>query len=170
MPDEGSVSFAVTAETTLNLGWFGMYTPKADGTGVDYRNDRWMNASGKDTTLVYTVPNCKPGIYYVKVARSGGYGGYNIDYTFTPNVYGSDFADNETWDKATTIENGFAQQGRLGYIYNNDTDGEDWYKIDVPYVGDVTLSILNENTLRIGWFGLYVPNADGTNVSLVSDK
>ena len=170
LSDEGSVSFAVTAETTLNLGWFGMYTPKADGTGVDYRNDRWMNASGKDTTLVYTVPNCKPGIYYVKVARSGGYGGYNIDYTFTPNVYGSDFADNETWDKASTIENGFAQQGRLGYVYNGDTDGEDWYKIDVPYVGDVTLSILNENTLNIGWFGLYVPNADGTNVSLVSDK
>lgn len=170
VPDEGSVTFAVTTETTLRMGYLGLYIPKADGTGTDFRCDKWMDAERKDTTLVYTVVDCAPGKYYVRVRRYGGYGGYKIDYNFTSNVYGPDFADNNTWDKATVLEIGSTQQGRQGYHYNGDTDGEDWYVIEAPYVGNIKLTLTNEATMRFGYLGLYLPNADGTGTDFVTDK
>ncbi len=170
LPEEGKVTFATTTDPTLRLGYVGMYTPKADGTGTNYRNDKWMSSDGKDTTIVYEVPDCKPGTYYVRVARYSGYGGYNLDYTFTPNVYGADVAANDSIQGATTIETGVTQQGRLGYHYNSDTDGIDWYVIDVPYVGDVTFTVKSETTLRLGYLGLYLPKEDGTGTDYRCDK
>ena len=170
LPEEGKVTFATTTDPTLRLGYVGMYTPKADGTGTNYRNDKWMSSDGKDTTVVYEVPDCKPGTYYVRVARYSGYGGYNLDYTFTPNVYGADVAANDSIQGATTIETGVTQQGRLGYHYNSDTDGIDWYVIDVPYVGDVTFTVKSETTLRLGYLGLYLPKEDGTGTDYRCDK
>ena len=170
LPDEGKVTFAATAETTLRLYTLGLYVPKADGTGVDFRQDNNMDGGGKDTTVVYEIPDCKPGIYYVCLRRGSGYGGYNLDYTFTPNVYGPDFADNDTWDKASVIEIGTNQNGRLGYNYHYNTDTEDWFKIELPYVGNVTFSATAETTLRLYTLGLYLPNVDGSDVSFRNDK
>ncbi len=164
VPDEGAVNFAVTAETTLRLGWLGLYVPNAEGTDVTNRNAQFMDAGGKDTTLVFNVPDCKPGVYYVRVERNGGYGGYALDYTFTPCVFGSDFADNDTWDKATTIDIGSTQQGRLGYSYYRDADSKDWYKIDVPYVGNAILTLTNQGSLRLGWMNVYTTDEEGTGV------
>ena len=164
VPDEGAVNFAVTAETTLRLGWLGMYVPNAEGTDVVNRNAQFMDAGGKDTTLVYNVPDCKPGVYYVRVERYGDYGGYDLDYTFTPCVFGSDFADNDTWDKATTIDIGSTQQGRLGYNYYQNADRLDWYKIDVPYVGNAILTLTTQGTLRLGWMNVYTTDEEGTGV------
>ena len=170
LPDEGTVTFATTAESTLRLGWLGMYTPNADGTGTNFRNDKWMDAEGKDSTVYYTIVDCVPGIYYIRLRRYSGYGGYKLDYTFTPNIYGPDFADNNTWDKATVLEIGSTQQGRMGYHYNGDTDGEDWYVIDVPYVGNITLTLTNESTMHFGYLGLYLPKEDGTDVTFLTDR
>ena len=170
LPDEGKVTLATTTETTLRLGYVGMYTPKADGTGTNYRNDTWMSGDGKDTTVVYEVPDCKPGTYYVRVRRYSGYGGYNMDYTFTPNVYGADVAANDSIQGATTIETGVTQQGRLGYHFNGDTDGEDWYVIDLPYVGNVTFNVSSETTLRLGYLGLYLPKENGNGTDYRCDK
>ncbi len=170
VPDEGSVTFATTAESTLRLGYLGMYTPNADGTGTNFRNDKWMDAEGKDSTVYYTIVDCAPGIYYIRLRRYSGYGGYKLDYTFTPNIYGPDFADNNTWDKATVLEIGSTQQGRMGYHYNGDTDGEDWYVIDVPYVGNITLTLTNESTMHFGYLGLYLPKEDGTDVTFLTNR
>ena len=170
LPDEGKVTLATTTETTLRLSYVGLYTPKADGTNVDFRNDKWMSGDGKDTTVVYEVPDCKPGTYYVRVRRNTGYGGYNLDYTFTPNVYGADVAANDSIQGATTIETGVTQQGRLGYNFNGNADNEDWYVIDVPYVGNVTFSVKSETTLGLSYLGLYLPKENGTGVDFRSDK
>ena len=170
VPDEGTVTFATTAESTLRLGYLGMYTLNAEGTDMRFRNDKWMDAEGKDSTVYYTVVDCAPGIYYIRLRRYSGYGGYKLDYTFTPNIYGPDFADNNTWDKATVLEIGSTQQGRMGYHYNGDTDGEDWYVIDVPYVGNITLTLTNESTMHFGYLGLYLPKEDGTDVTFLTDR
>ena len=164
LTDEGAVNFAITAETTLRLGYVRLYVPNGEGTDVVNRNSQWMDAVGKDTTLVFNVPDCKPGLYYVCVEHNSGYGGYDLDYTFTPNVFGSDFADNDTWQKATSVEIGSTQQGRLGYDYYRNADKTDCYKIDVPYVGDATLSLTNQGTLRVGYVRLYVHNGEGTDM------
>ncbi|MBQ1774504.1 MAG: pre-peptidase C-terminal domain-containing protein [Prevotella sp.] len=170
LPDEGKVTFAATAETTLRLSWLGMYTLNAEGTAVDYRNDKNMDALGKDSTVVYTVPDCKPGTYYVRLRRYNGYGGYRLDYTFTPNTHGQDNLDNDTWQQGDIIETGITQQGRLGYRFNGDTDTEDWFRIELPYVGNITLSTHAEPTLRLSWLGLYIPNAEGSAVDYRTDK
>ena len=163
--DEGSVSLALTAETTLRMSWIALYVPNAEGSDVTQRNSKWIDNGGKDTTLVFTVPDCKPGIYYALLERNSGYGGYKLNYTFTPNVHNQDYADNDTWDKATVIESGTTQQGRLGYNYYQNADRYDWYKIEVPYVGNVALSIHSETTLHLSWLGLYIPKEDGSDVS-----
>ena len=170
LPDEGKVTFAATAETTLRLYTLGLYVLKDDGNGVILRCDKNMDGGGKDTTVVYEIPDCKPGLYYVCLRRGSGSGGYKIDYAFTPNVYGPDFADNDTWDKASVIEIGTNQNGRLGYNYHNNADNYDWYKIELPYVGNVTFSTTAETTLRLYTLGLYLPNVDGTDVSYRTDK
>ena len=170
LPDEGKVTLATTTETTLCLSYVGLYTMNADGTGTNFRNDKWMSGEGKDTTVVYEVPDCKPGTYYVRVRRNDGYGGYNLDYSFTPNVYGADVAANDSIQGATTIETGVTQQGRLGYHFNGNTDNEDWYVIDVPYVGNVTFSVTSETTLGLSYLGLYLPREDGTGVDYRCDK
>ena len=147
-----------------------MYTLNAEGTAVDYRNDKNMDALGKDSTVVYTVPDCKPGTYYVRLRRYNGYGGYRLDYTFTPNTHGQDNLDNDTWQQGNIIETGITQQGRLGYRFNGDTDTEDWFRIELPYVGNITLSTHAEPTLRLSWLGLYIPNAEGSAVDYRTDK
>ena len=170
LPDEGKVTFAATAETTLRLSWLGMYTLNAEGTAVDYRNDKYMDAQGKDSTVVYEVPDCKPGTYYVRLRRYNGYGGYRLNYSFTPNTHGQDNLDNDTWQQGDIIETGITQQGRLGYRFNGDTDTEDWFRIELPYVGNITLSVHAEPTLRLSWLGLYIPNAEGSAVDYRTDK
>ena len=170
VPDEGTVTFSATAETTLRLYYLGFYTLNAEGTGVNFRNDKNVNAEGKDSTVVYSVDNCAPGTYYIRLRRSSGVGGYDLKYVFTPNIYGPDSFDNSTWDKAEELAIGYSKQGRLGYDYFNSTDTEDWYKIDVPYVGDLTFTTSSESALHLSYLGLHTPRADGTGVDFVADK
>ena len=170
VPDEGTVTFSVTAETTLRLYYLGFHTLNAEGTGVNFRNDKNVNAEGKDSTVVYSVDNCAPGTYYIRLRRSSGVGGYDLKYVFTPNIYGPDSFDNSTWDKAEELAIGYSKQGRLGYDYFNSTDTEDWYKIDVPYVGDLTFTTSSESALHLSYLGLHTPRADGTGVDFVADK
>ena len=165
VPDEGSATFKATTDVTLRLGSLNMYTLKAAGDGeeadVAFRNSKDMDAYGADTTIVYTVPDLKPGTYYIRLDRYSGYGGYKLQYAFTPNVHSGDAATNDSVQGATRIELGTAQQGRLGHRYANDTDVYDWFYFDVPYVGSVSFSLTTETTLRLGSLNLYVPEADG---------
>ena len=149
VPAEGSVTLSATTDKTLRLGNMEIHILKENGEGVRYRTGKGMDGEQKDTTVVFTLPDAAPGIYYVMLNRWLGYGGYKLKYVFTPDVYGPDTDDNDSWDKATAIEVGTLKQGHLGYSYQN-TDGLDWYKIEVPYVGNVTLSVTTEKTLRLG--------------------
>ena len=170
VPDEGSITLSITAETTLRMGSTELCTLKADGTGTNRRNGKDMDGHNMDTTVVFTIPDCAPGTYYARVSRWQGYGGYKMQYVFTPNVYGPDVAGNDTWEKASVIEAGTTQQARLGYGYYNDTDGEDWFQIDVPYPGDVTVSLRTEPTQRLGSMELRVPKEDGTGTNRRAGK
>ena len=115
MPEEGKLTYVVKTEPTLRLGWLGMYVPNGEGTDVTNRNAQFMDAGGKDTTLVYNVPDCKPGVYYVCLERFDGTGSYKLSYTFTANSYGADAADNDTWGKAQDMLPDTPPDGRMGY-------------------------------------------------------
>ncbi len=167
LDDEGSVTFKATTDVTLRLGSLNIYVPKKDNTSVTFRCSKDMDGNSKDTTVVYTIPDMAPGIYYIRLDRWGGYGGYDLQYIFTPSIYGADVAQNDSAQGATTIEAGSTQQGRLGYTYQ-DTDMRDWYRIDAPYVGNIVLSLSTETTLRAGSLTLYRP--DGKDMKYITNK
>lgn len=171
VPDEGSLTFSTSSETTLRLGSLNIYMLKADSTNVEYRTSKDMDGYGKDTTVTFVIPNAGPGTYWIKMDRYNGYGGYDLDYTFTPNVHQPDVAGNDTWQKASLLESNTTQEGRLGYFYrNSEMDNDDWYKIEVPDEGSMTFNVTAETTLRLGSLNIYMLNADGTDVSYRTSK
>lgn len=169
VPDEGSVVLSTTAELTLRLGGLSVYYLNADGTDIILRNTKDMDDYGKDTTMVFTLPDMAPGTYYLKVVHYRGYGGYKLNYVFTANTHGADVAGNDNWANATAIEMGAIQHGRLGYRYDG-TDEVDWFSFTVPSDGDVVLSMTADATLRLGSLSWYIPNAEGTDVVFVASK
>ncbi len=169
VPDEGTVDLHVTAETTLRLGSLNLFTLNDEGTDVVYQCNKDLDNYNKDTTIVFSIPDCAPGTYYLRQDRYRDYGGYKMKYVFTPNSHAADIDGNDSWDKATNIEVGSVQHGRLGYRYNY-TDGTDWYRFDVPHNGNVILSVTSDATLRLGGLNLYVPTADGTDVTYRLNK
>lgn len=138
VPDEGSVTFSTTTETTLRLGRLGFFPLKADGTDVVWRTQKDMDEYGKDTTIVYTIPDAAPGTYYVRLNRYVGYGTYELRYTFNVNSKKANIEPgNNEWPGASLIPNHTITEGRLGYDYLNSTDGTDWYKIVVEDEGSI---------------------------------
>ncbi|MBO4753233.1 MAG: hypothetical protein J5543_01425 [Bacteroidales bacterium] len=170
VPDEGTVRFTTSSETTLRLNHLTLYTLKADGTNVDYRTNKDMDGYNKDTTIVFSIVDCAPGTYYLRQDHYRGYGGYKLKYEFIPNAYGADAKENDTWDGATELTSGTTAQGRLGYFYHNDTDAADWYMFEVPADGQAVFTTNTETTLRLGHLTLYTLKADGTNVDYRTNK
>ena len=169
VPDEGTVTLSTTTDKTLRLGNLEIRALNAAGDGLQFRSSKGMDGQEKDTTMVFTQPDMAPGTYYIMVNRWLGYGGYKLDYVFTPNAHGKDVDGNDSWDKATEIEAGTTQEGRLGYTYLS-TDGVDWYKIEVPDEGTVILSATTEKTLRLGNMEIHILNAEGDKVSYRTGK
>lgn len=164
VPDEGSITFTQTTETTLRLGRLYVYTLGNDGE-LHSRDSKDMDAYNNDTTTMFTLNDIAPGTYYIEQKQYDGYGGYRLTYTFTPNSHGADNADNDSYDKATTLEDGILQQGRLGYYYYNDQDVVDWYKIVVPSASEAVFSQTTETTLRLGRLYIYALDGDGRLLS-----
>ncbi len=169
LDDEGSVTFKSTTDVTLRLGSLNVYVPKEDGTSLIYRGSKDMDGHNMDTTIVYTIPDMAPGTYYIRLDRWQGYGGYDMQYVFTPDIYGQDSPYNDTVDGATIIESGSTQQGRLGYTYR-ETDRHDWFRIDVPQDGAASFALSAEPTLRAGSLNIYLPEEEGTGLSYRSSK
>ena len=158
VPDEGTVTFTQQTETTLRLGNLTVYA--LDGE-LHSHGGKDMDGYNKDTTVVVAINDMAPGTYYIEQRHYGGYGGYRLTYTFTPNVHGADTGDNDTYDKATTLESGVIQQGRLGYYYYNDTDNVDWYRIEIPSASEAIFSQTTETTLRLGNLTVYALDGEG---------
>ena len=169
--DEGSITFSATAESTLRLSTLELFPLNADGSDVTWRTNKDMDGYNKDTTVVYTIPNAAPGIYYIKLNRYNGYGTYELRYTFNVNSKKADSepANNE-WSTATLIPNHTIAEGRLGYDYYNSTDVVDWYKIVVEDEGSITFSATAESTLRLSTLELFPLNADGSDVTWRTNK
>ena len=171
VPDEGVVKFDAFAETTMMLSYLEMYTLKADGSGIDYRNRKDMNGHQKDTIVSYEVPNVAPGTYYVKLDQWAGFGSYKLKYTFTPSRYSQDNLNNNSWQEAIPLSLDSDNQGRLGFYYNQASfDKEDWYRLEVKEDGKLTFTTKAEPTLALSYLELYVPNADETDITFRSRK
>ena len=170
IPDEGTLTFSTTTETTLRLGSLNLYTYKDDQTDISWRGSKDMDGYNKDTTVFYSITDVAPGTYFLRQDRYNGQGGYKLKVEFTPNPYGADSFDNDEWSKATEIASGVTQQGRLGYNYYNNRDVVDWYRFEVPADGEAVFTTTTETTLRLGSLNLYTFKGDQTEISWRGSK
>ena len=129
-------------------------------------DDKTIYLGGGGDAMV--IDDVAPGTYIVKITGSPtdskGYGGKFVAcYLFTPAAFTSDPEPNDTWSKASLLQNGAVQHGHLGFRFLS-TDVVDWYKIVVPDEGTVTLSTNTSTTLRLGNLEIRALNEAGDGV------
>ena len=168
VPKDGKVQFEFRSNSTLTVGNTSLHALNAEGTGLMQRGSKWLDY--RDSTLVFEVPNCQAGTYYLSLPLRYGYGIYYLTYRFVPPVTDSDPELNDTWKTATPLTDGVMQHAHLGYAYNNNTDVQDWYKIEVPEDGKLTFEARSATTLTLGNATLNVLNADETDVQQRASK
>jgi len=162
VPKDGKVQFEFRSAPTLTAGCVYLYALNAEGTDLVSRGSKWFDY--RDSTMVFEVPNCQAGTYYFSLPLRYNYGIYHLTYRFIPPVTDSDPELNDTWQTASPLSDGIMQHGHLGYAYNNNTDVQDWYKIDVTEDGKLTFVTRSAPTLTIGMATLYALNAEGTDL------
>ena len=148
VPKDGKVQFEFRSAPTLTAGCVYLYALTAEGTDLVSRGSKWFDY--RDSTLVFEVPNCQAGTYYFSLPLRYNYGIYHLTYRFIPPVTDSDPELNDTWQTASPLSDGIMKHGHLGYTYNNNTDVQDWYKIDVAEDGKLTFVTRSAPTLTIG--------------------
>lgn len=160
IPTEGELAISTHAQHMLTLGWMYFCVRNAEGKYTS-RNSKYMNADGKDSTVVFTIRDLKAGTYYIEVNRSSGYGGYKLATSFKPNEYINDQEPNETYEDAGYFGAEVGTTGRLGYNYHNNVDNVDWHRFELLSIGDMTMRIHCEKTLGLGWMYLHRENETG---------
>ena len=145
LPEEGSIKLTATPSGGLDLYDVTVFV-KPEGS---FYTRASVNCAERQV-LVLSEDAYKAGTYWVRVQRRysiwdekiGGAGSYTLHLDFTPNPYPNDAEPNDTWDQATRkLAPGETVYGHIGYFYsgNGDKDKEDWYMIEVPSDGKVTL-------------------------------
>ena len=151
VPEEGHIEFLVTGTENLTFTYSNVYGFKNGDI-----HDRGGFSGTFNDTIRYTATNVGSGTYYVKIARSGGSGGYRLYYKFTACPYANDGEPNDIFSQAKQLVDGQPLQGRLGYCNASDvTDTEDWYKITVPQEGHIALKATGSEDLTFSYSNIY---------------
>ena len=163
LTEDGEVSFTCERLSNISSEHITIYAV-VDGENVQ-RASGWVD--GGNRTL--TCSNLKPGTYKVKMSanpKDSKYSGtYRLTYNFTAPYYKTDPTPNDTWDDCPLLEDGVTMHGHLGYAYSpSDTDTDDWFRIDVPKDGKLTIETRTSATLRFGFVTFNVLNAEGNDV------
>ena len=159
---EGNMTFDAKSDANLVIRYISIYSQNAAGTDVTEQDWLYLN----ETEKPFNVYGLKPGTYFIRLHRNEGAGSYTMKYTYTAPKYQNDPEPNDEWKKAAKLENGQTVQGLLGYygLGSGTTDREDWYRIEVPDNGTVTLDVHTDNTLTIRYISLFPMNSDGASV------
>ena len=159
---EGNMTFDAKSDANLVIRYISIYSQNAAGTDVTEQDWIYLN----ETEKPFNVYGLKPGTYFIRLHRNEGAGSYTMKYTYTAPKYQNDPEPNDEWKKAAKLENGQTVQGLLGYygLGSGTTDREDWYRIEVPDNGTVTLDVHTDNTLTIRYISLFPMNSDGASV------
>ena len=159
VPENGKVKVTITAHGDLGLSYTTLYV--FDANGADHnRGSVW--GGNDEVPGEFTVKDCAKGTYYIRVPRNGGQGGYTLNYVFTATSddYYDDFEPNDTWEQAHLLKRGNTLTGHLGYTYWDNRDTEDWYKIEVPRDGKITLTVKAHDGLGLSYTNIYAKDAN----------
>lgn len=141
VPEPGAAHFAIAAEDTLTIQ-ARLYAPNASSI---LHSDTGGTASARTVER----PDLQPETYYLRISRSGGYGGYTIEPRFEPQALLGDPEPNDTLEEAGLLPLNMVSTGILGYTDGSRTDGEDWYAISLPSSGQLTVAVEAQETLQI---------------------
>ena len=141
IPAEGKLTIKISQEESLNIYYKSLYIIDTE----DVASERNYTYYGEDLV----VSDLAAGTYYILIRLDNGYGGYSLNTAFAENAYTNDAEPNNDYTTAQPIDFGQNITGRLGYSYWNDTDEEDWFKVNLAVAGPITVSISNEESLSI---------------------
>ena len=158
VPENGSVKVTVIAHDNLGLNYTTLYA-KDNKNEMHSRGYCW--SGNEETNGVFTVNDCAKGTYYLEVKHNGGEGGYTLKYDFTPtsSSYLNDIEPNDAWQNAQLLKRGNTATGHLGYLYYDDTDNVDWFKIEVPRDGTIKLNITPHDNLGLNYTTIYAKDS-----------
>ena len=157
VPENGEVTITSTPHGELDLYYTELYALDSENI-LRSRDSKWI---GKEQGA-FTVYNCAKGTYYVVLRRNGGQGGYTVRYDFkaTSSDYPDDNEPNNTWEQAKPLPVATNVTGHFGYVYYNDMDTEDWFKIEVPENGEVTITSTPHGELDLYYTELYALDSE----------
>ncbi len=168
LPKDGNVTFDVSTDGDLLVRYVQLYYLSDEGS---IKEGEYGYVYKDDGVRSFTCNALLSNPYYVRVHREKGEGNYFMKYTYTPNRYGNDTEPNNEWKTAQKIEMGQTVQGHLGfwkmeknYLYGwKILDGDDYYKIEVPTEGSITLDLKCEETLDVSLLEVKFPEpSNGT--------
>ena len=159
VPSNGAVQVTVIAHGDLGLDYTTLYALD-ENNELHSRGYCWRGS--EEDNGVFTVKECARGIYYLQMKRGYGQGGYTVKYNFTAmsSEYSNDSEPNDTWENAKLLKRGNTKTGHLGYYYWNNMDAVDWYKIDVPRDGKVTITVAAHGELGLDYTTIYALDAN----------
>ena len=152
-PRDSDVTFTLAGDATLPLAAYVEFYDSDGASQITYSHTDANSVSS------ITVGHLAPGAtYYIYIARTGGYGGYTLSNTVAPLFVANDAENNDTFDKAISLNNLTNITGHLGYSRTSygDIDAADWYKIALP-AGPFQANISVSGSLS-GYFYLYAPD------------
>ncbi len=152
----GALDIDITSERTLS---FRAYLIEDDGSTA-VAEDR----HGSNFFRNVAHKNIVPGKYYLKLERTGGYGGYTIDARFDPQKLAHEDMAGQNQEEAREIKLGETVSGILNYYKTNRT--ESWYKVTTETPGELRFDIEAEGDLDIR---AYLYDVDGRR-QVTSDR
>ncbi len=155
VPDDGELSVTCTADDTL---WYYMFF-------YDFQEGSWLRELGRVEGYYTTDPRtlAKPdvlaGKYLVRIVAIGRYGNYQFTVTQKPNRSG-DAEYNDSIPLAVPLALDAGTIGHLGFDKPFREDRTDFYKVELPADGELTVSAHADTTL---WYYLYLYQSDGVS-------
>lgn|GEM_PF-1896861 len=136
-------------DLAVDIESVGNYRDWPEDDEIDYFSD-WFyehinrGGQGEDEDQVIILPEGGTGSYYIRVYETGN-ASVNANYALTIGGFrfGKDnYETNDTWQTAAGIEIGESVRGNF-----HKEDDEDWYEIDVPATGVLSIDFQKaENT------------------------
>ena len=100
-----------------------------------------------DTNKTIFYNNLIPGTYFIKCYKYNGYGTYTITSQFTPADLPNDLEPNDSAQIAQVLPLNDSLTGHLGYHGNGVSDLVDWWKINIPQAGKLTINTITNSTI-----------------------
>ena len=164
VPENGTVKVTTSPHINvdvqhlnLDMNYTVLYVLDADNV-LRERGSVWPGREGAS----FLENDCAKGTYYIKVKQNGAEGAYSLRYDFTPTSeeYANDLEPNDDWTQANTLALDGSTTGHLGYVYYNDGDKEDWYKVVIPEDGEMTITTTPHKGLDLQHTILYALDAN----------